>query len=80
MVRIILYFEGGSIVNSIERNPNLTITIEDKPYVFKNHGNSSERSEFKTVPEMLNYMNKWGWIMVISSTMDRREGVQDDTS
>ncbi len=83
MIRVVVYYESGGIVSSIfpDRNPNPTLTIGDKTTAFRNHLKNPEGEDFKTVPEMLDYMNKWGWILMTSNTMEYLgAGVQDDES
>jgi len=83
MIRTVVYYEGGSIVNPVfsEKHPNPTLTIGAKTTSFRNYLKNREGENFKTVPEMLDYMNKWGWSLVTSNTMEYLgEGIQDDNS
>lgn len=81
MVRVVVYYEGGFFARSTSRNPNPTLTIGNKTTDFRNYLNNSEGEDFKSIPEMLDYMNKWGWTLVTSNTMEYLgAGVQNDES
>ncbi|WP_020527094.1 hypothetical protein [Flexithrix dorotheae] len=79
-VRVRVYYQGGTLVKPSGVNPNPIIEMSNFSTKLEDYSKNPKGDKFKTANEILNYMNKYGWILFSTSTLDYKGRGSDNSS